>query len=268
MLVNDGFRAWSHLTPGRPACLLAQTPLPPAPATPRGSTGHAWSAGFDWAAVVVVTGRRRRSGRTVPGAARSPPSYPVPSLPLVPPAGWSSAPTAPPMASAPVRRGWGAPPRSRCRRAALAPGGRWRQASAAGSRAARPGGWGEAGASTSPSPLPGPSPGRTPGAPPGVPELRTEPGQPHGPQNSRRVPVERLRQNHLAGLKKPRSRGPASLRGLRARCRGPGTRIPMSRPGGPAGTPDSGKRPGRRGRVPRGRRALGLAASGSERALA
>lgn len=45
----------------------------------RGSSGHAWSAGFDWAAVVVVTGRRRRSGLTVPGAARSPPR-PRPSL--------------------------------------------------------------------------------------------------------------------------------------------------------------------------------------------
>lgn len=72
MLVNVGFCPWSHLTPGRPACQPAAAPLSLAPATPRGSIGHAWSAGFDWAAVVVVTGRRRRSGQTVPGAARSP----------------------------------------------------------------------------------------------------------------------------------------------------------------------------------------------------
>lgn len=51
----------------------------------RGSSGHAWSAGFDWAAVVVVTGRRRRSGLTVPGAARSPPLVPAPPwLPQAP----------------------------------------------------------------------------------------------------------------------------------------------------------------------------------------
>lgn len=52
----------------------------------RGSASHAWSAGFDWAAVVVVTGRRCRSGQTVPGAARSPLlPHPLPSPPRVPP---------------------------------------------------------------------------------------------------------------------------------------------------------------------------------------
>nr|XP_018894347.2 POC1 centriolar protein homolog B isoform X9 [Gorilla gorilla gorilla] len=51
-----------------------------------GSAGHAWSAGFDWAAVVVVTGRRCRSGQTVPGAARSPLlPHPLPSPLRVPP---------------------------------------------------------------------------------------------------------------------------------------------------------------------------------------
>lgn len=110
-LVNFGFRGWSHLTPERPVCHPAAARLPAAPATSRGSTGHAWSAGFDWAAVVVVTGKRRRSEQTVPGAARSPLlPYPLPSP--APPAGWSPAPTALPMASALVRRGWGAPPRS------------------------------------------------------------------------------------------------------------------------------------------------------------
>jgi hypothetical protein len=45
-----------------------------------------------------------------------------------------------------------------------------------------------------------------PGRPAGIPELRTEPGRPHSPQNSHSVSVERLRQNHLGGLKgsKPR----------------------------------------------------------------
>lgn len=61
--------------------------LPPGPelsaarAASRGSSGHAWSAGFDWAAVVVVTGKRPHSGLTVPGAARSPL---VPTLPCSP----------------------------------------------------------------------------------------------------------------------------------------------------------------------------------------
>nr|XP_054300721.1 POC1 centriolar protein homolog B isoform X11 [Pongo pygmaeus] len=55
-------------------------------AVSRGSAGHAWSAGFDWAAVVVVTGRRCRSGQTVPGAARSPLlPHPLPSPLRVPP---------------------------------------------------------------------------------------------------------------------------------------------------------------------------------------
>uniref|UniRef100_A0A8D2E057 POC1 centriolar protein homolog B n=1 Tax=Theropithecus gelada TaxID=9565 RepID=A0A8D2E057_THEGE len=55
-------------------------------AVSRGSASHAWSAGFDWAAVVVVTGRRCRSGQTVPGAARSPLlPHPLPSPPRVPP---------------------------------------------------------------------------------------------------------------------------------------------------------------------------------------
>ena len=49
-------------------------------AASRGSSGHAWSAGFDWAAVVVVTGKRPHSSLTVPGAARSP---------LVPTPPWS-----------------------------------------------------------------------------------------------------------------------------------------------------------------------------------
>lgn len=53
-------------------------------AASRGSSGHAWSAGFDWAAVVVVTGKRPHSGLTVPGAARSPL---VPTPPCSPKAG-------------------------------------------------------------------------------------------------------------------------------------------------------------------------------------
>lgn len=71
-------------------CACAVDPrgaLPPGPqlsaarAASRGSSGHAWSAGFDWAAVVVVTGKRPHSGLTVPGAARSPPTpCPYPSL--------------------------------------------------------------------------------------------------------------------------------------------------------------------------------------------
>lgn len=55
--------------------------LSAARAASRGSSGHAWSAGFDWAAVVVVTGKRPHSGLTVPGAARSPL---VPTLPCSP----------------------------------------------------------------------------------------------------------------------------------------------------------------------------------------
>ena len=71
VLVNVGFDVCRHLTPGLPACQVAEARLSTARAEPRGSAGHVWSAGFDWA-VVVVTGRRCRSGRRVPGAARSP----------------------------------------------------------------------------------------------------------------------------------------------------------------------------------------------------
>uniref|UniRef100_A0A9L0RK51 POC1 centriolar protein homolog B n=1 Tax=Equus caballus TaxID=9796 RepID=A0A9L0RK51_HORSE len=73
------------LTPRHPSCQLAEARLSPAPAEPRGSAGHAWSAGFDWAAVVVVTGRRRSCGQTVPGAARSLPPPPRPPSPGSPP---------------------------------------------------------------------------------------------------------------------------------------------------------------------------------------
>lgn len=98
-------------------CVISPDPeasLPPAgggrpvsaPAEPRGSAGHAWSAGFDWAAVVVVTGRRRRSGQTVPGTARSP-LPPWPLLPPVSPTRRNRVPTVPAMACAPVRTGLG-----------------------------------------------------------------------------------------------------------------------------------------------------------------
>lgn len=53
--------------------LLPRRQLSAARAVSRGSSGHAWSAGFDWAVVVVVTGRRRHSGLTVPAAAGFPP---------------------------------------------------------------------------------------------------------------------------------------------------------------------------------------------------
>lgn len=71
VLVKVGFDVCRHLTPGLPACQVAEARLSTARAEPRGSAGHAWSAGFEWA-VVVVTARRCRSGQTVPGAARSP----------------------------------------------------------------------------------------------------------------------------------------------------------------------------------------------------
>lgn len=136
MLIHIGFGVWSHRTLGHPACQRAEAEPSPAPAEPRGSAGHAWSAGFDWAAVVVETGRRHRSGQTVPGAARSPLPTLSPPFP-VSPTDSSREPTAPPMASAPVRTCWGAPPGSQyCGLrgkvgAAPAPGGRWRQVSAA-----------------------------------------------------------------------------------------------------------------------------------------
>nr|XP_008513543.1 PREDICTED: uncharacterized protein LOC103547851 [Equus przewalskii] len=100
------------LTPRHPSCQLAEARLSPAPAEPRGSAGHAWSAGFDWAAVVVVTGRRRSCGQTVPGAARSlppPPRPPSPDSP--PPARARRRPL--PHGLRPGKDGLGAPPQSR-----------------------------------------------------------------------------------------------------------------------------------------------------------
>ncbi|KAM9760373.1 POC1 centriolar protein homolog B isoform 1-T1 [Dama dama] len=86
--------------PGRPACQVAEVRLSAARAQPRSSAGHAWSAGLDWGAVVVVTGRRCRSGRTVPGTARSP-FLPRPLPPPGSPCGQEPGAERSPMASSP-----------------------------------------------------------------------------------------------------------------------------------------------------------------------
>ena len=136
MLANVGFDVWQHPIPGRPACHVAEVRFFVARAQPRGSAGHAWSAGFDWGAVVVVTGRRCRSGQTVPGTARSP-FLPGPLPPPGSPCGQEPGAERSPMASSPVRTGCGAPPWSRARGlgsqvgATPAPGGTWRQESSA-----------------------------------------------------------------------------------------------------------------------------------------
>lgn len=178
---------------------------PPAPAEPRGSAGHAWSAGFDWAAVVVVTGRRHGCGRTVPGAARShipPHSLPFPGFPhrqrFLPRLGAHRSLHG----LRPGKDGLGSDspesvPRAQVR-AAPTPGGKWTGVRCPVQnpylRAPRPGLPRFTGVSGAPSP--GAAPERC------SPDLvaGTKPLQSRGPQNSRRVSVERLRQNHLGGF--------------------------------------------------------------------
>lgn len=166
MLIHIGFGVWSHRTLGRPACQRAEAEPSPAPAEPRGSAGHAWSAGFDWAAVVVETGRRHRSGQTVPGAARSPLPTLSPPFP-VSPTDSSREPTAPPMASAPVRTCWGGASRQPVLRAAGQGRGRsrtWREVEAGvRSRVLNLLAPGARVSPSAPGALGSPSPGRAPG---------------------------------------------------------------------------------------------------------
>lgn len=196
----------------------------PGGARRRGTSGLGWprlERGCDWAAVVVVTGRRRRSRQTVPGAAWSP----IASHPLLFP-GFPTRrnrwPTASPMASVPVRTGWkrlSGAGSAGCG-AAPAPGGRWRQVSAAGS------------ATSSPSPRAPASPPVLPGRRerPALAGLGTEPLQAPCLRNSPRLPWSacvRITARFLksAAARAPRASVPARRRGARepalpARCPG------------------------------------------------
>lgn len=257
MLINFGFRVWSRPTQGRPAGGREDARLSPAPAEHRGSTGHAWSAGFDWAAVVVVTGRRHGCGPTVPGAARSPiPPCPLPfpGFPRWQEPGAHRSPHG--LRPGKDELGSDSPepvPRLRVQvRAVPTPGGKWRQVSAAGSRTPSsaplaPGS--RASPCNTGASRPGPAPGRS------SPRLGVggQALQSHGPQNSRRVSVELLRQNHLGGFLKSARARPAAHRCLAGGAWG--SAFQRAAPGGFSRALDSGKREPRVWRAVRRKRA-------------